>query len=92
MISTEEFKELVRVFAEEVGVNFKEIQVRKMKKKWGSCSTKGRLTFDDALLKKEKEFTYEKVLHELLHLKYPNHGKMFKTILKAYLDQMLREY
>jgi len=92
MISTEEFKELIKVFAEEVGVDFKEIQVRKMKRKWGSCSTKGRLTFDDSLLKKPKEFRYEKVLHELLHLRYPNHGKMFKTVLKTYLDKMLKDY
>ena len=91
-ISTEEFKELVRVFAEEVGVDFKEIQVRKMKRKWGSCSYKGRLTFDEGLLNKARDFTYEKVLHELLHLKYPNHGKMFKAILKTYLNKMLKEY
>ena len=25
------------------------------------------------------------ILHELLHLKYPNHGKMFKALFKAYL-------
>ncbi len=25
------------------------------------------------------------IVHELLHLKVPNHGKLFKTLLRAYL-------
>ncbi|HHI30372.1 MAG TPA: M48 family peptidase, partial [Candidatus Methanoperedenaceae archaeon] len=27
----------------------------------------------------------EAIIHELLHLKYPNRGKMFKTLVDAYL-------
>jgi predicted metal-dependent hydrolase len=27
----------------------------------------------------------EIVIHELLHLKVPNHGKLFKALLKAYM-------
>ncbi|MCX6697427.1 MAG: DUF45 domain-containing protein [Methanoregula sp.] len=27
------------------------------------------------------------MVHELLHLKYPNHGKMFRALLKAYTQQ-----
>jgi len=25
------------------------------------------------------------IVHELLHLKVPNHGKLFKTLLRAYI-------
>lgn len=25
------------------------------------------------------------IQHELLHMKYPNHGKMFKALLRSYL-------
>jgi predicted metal-dependent hydrolase len=55
-----------------------------MKTKWASCSSRGRLTFDRALLCQPKEERNRIIVHELLHLKYPNHGKMFKILLKAY--------
>ena len=88
MISHSEFKKEVETCAEEIDVKYKEIHIRAMKRKWASCSSKGRLTFDASLLNKPKEMRFEVILHELLHLKYPNHGKMFKLLLNAYLKKM----
>jgi len=53
-------------------------------KKWASCSSLGRLTFDRSILRQSKEERTKIIVHELLHLKYPNHGKMFRALLKAY--------
>ena len=50
-----DFKREVFDWADEVGVNPKEIHLRKMTKKWASCSSKGRLTFSYELLTKSKE-------------------------------------
>ena len=80
MISSEEFKRDVLSWAGKVGVKPKEIHIRKMKRKWASCSSRGRLTFDTTLLDKAKEVRDRTILHELLHLKYPNHGKMFNVV------------
>ncbi len=91
MISPNLFKEDVLRLAKEIGVEPKEIQFRKMKRKLASCSNKGRLTFDITLLNETKEFRYKVILHELLHLRYPNHGKMFNIILKTYLQKILQE-
>lgn len=63
----------------------KEIHIRQMKRKLASCSTRGRLTFDVSLLEEGAENPTRAILHELLHLKYPNHGKMFNSLLNAYL-------
>ena len=41
MISHQEFKKEVERWAEEIDVEFKEIQFREMKKKWASCSSRG---------------------------------------------------
>lgn len=81
----EDFKREVLEWAEELDVTPKEIHVRKMARKWASCSSKGRLTFSLELLKEDFETRAKAIVHELLHLKYPNHGKMFKTLLKYYL-------
>ncbi len=91
MIAPEDFKQDVRARAEEMGVEAKEIHLRKMKRKWASCSSRGRLTFDPSLLDKPKEVRVKVILHELLHLKYPNHGKMFNLLLNAYLRKAVEE-
>lgn len=57
-----------------------------MRRKWASCSSRGRLTFDRELLKKPARFRAEVIVHELLHLKVPNHGKLFRALLRAYLE------
>lgn len=84
MISPEEFKNEVKRLAEEIGLIPKEIHLRKMKRKLASCSSKGRLTFSTELLTMPKEARYKIIIHELLHLRYPNHGKMFSLMLRNY--------
>lgn len=85
MITINDLKKEVNYWSNEIGVTPKEIQVRKMKRKWASCSSKGRLTFSYELLSKSKELRAKVIVHELLHLKYPNHNKFFKALLKTYL-------
>ena len=51
-----------------------------------SCSTAGRLTFDIGLLGQPAAFRAEAVVHELLHLKVPNHGQLFRSLLRSYLS------
>jgi predicted metal-dependent hydrolase len=56
-----------------------------MTTKWASCSTDGRLSLSRDLLHEERAFRDLVVVHELLHLRVPNHGKLFKSLLSAYL-------
>jgi hypothetical protein len=87
MISPESFKKSVYGWAQTCDVEVKELHLRKMKNKWASCSTRGRLTFDRSILRQSKDERTKIIVHELLHLKYPNHGKMFRALLKAYTDR-----
>ena len=87
MASREEFTERVEKWSTKIGVDYKEIHFRHMKKKWASCSTRGRLTFDPDLLEKDLEFQDKSIVNEILHFRYPNHGKMFKQMLSAYLKE-----
>jgi hypothetical protein len=89
MTDPQEFKKTVKKWAELVGIPVREIHLRPMKRKWGSCSSRGRLTFDTGILGEPEEKRAEIVLHELLHLKYPNHGKMFQVMLKTYLSSVI---
>jgi predicted metal-dependent hydrolase len=85
MISIQDFKSEVLRWAEDIDVRPKEIHLRNMSRKWASCSRKGRLTFSSSLLYEPLEVRTKVIVHELLHLKYPSHGKMFKTLFVSYL-------
>ncbi len=79
------FKAEVQAWARRLGVTPREICLRPLKRKWASCSSRGCLTFDIELLRQPAVFRREVIVHELLHLKVPNHGPLFKALLKAYL-------
>ena len=85
VVSKDIFKAEVKAWAERIGVEPKEVHVRPMTRKWGSCSTAGRVTFNSDLLSESAAKRKRVIVEELLHLKVPNHGKLFKALLKAYL-------
>jgi len=75
----------VTASAKRIGVEPKQLHVRPKKNKWGSCITAGRITFDTEVLTQPSGFRTEVIVHELVHLTVPNHGKLLKTLLKALL-------
>ena len=79
------FRARVQEWANAIGVHPAEVHLRPMRRKWASCSTRGRLTFDTSLLARERGFADFVIVHELLHLRVPNHGKLFKSLLSAYV-------
>lgn len=89
-VAADVFRAEVNEWARRIRVTPKEIRLRPMKNKWASCSSKGRLTFDTGLLRKPAEFRREAIVHELLHMKVPNHGKLFKSLMRAYLNEPKR--
>lgn len=81
----EELRWAVRHWAVKIGVKMPQIHLRQMKNKWASISTRGRLTLDANLLSLPKNLGEFVIVHELVHLLVPNHGKVFKSFLFAYL-------
>ena len=81
----DELKWVARQWAARIGVKTPQIQVRQMKSKWASISTAGRLTLNRDLLDIPRELGEYAVVHELIHLLMPNHGKVFKSFLYAYM-------
>ena len=90
IVPSQVFKSEVMAWADRIGVQPKEIRLRQLKSKWASCSSNGRLTFNSEILSQPARFRREAIVHELLHLKVPNHGKLFKELMKAYLSERCR--
>lgn len=79
------FKERVQRWANKLDAKVTSVSVRPMKTKWASYSTTGRLTFDSALLELKAELQDYVIVHELLHDKVPNHGKLWKSLMRVHL-------
>ena len=79
------FKNRVHQWSKKLDVEVKLIVLRSMSKKWASCSTSGRLTFDTSLLDLPAHLQDYVIVHELLHLQIPNHGKLWKCLMSAYI-------
>lgn len=61
------------------------LQIRSMKTRWGSLSQGGVLTMNIKLIAAPKECIEYVVVHELCHLKYPNHDNKFYRLLETRL-------
>jgi predicted metal-dependent hydrolase len=82
---THPFKTRVHSWANRVRVKPKQVRVQRMTRKWASCSTGGWVSFSEDLLSESRAFQDYVIVHELLHLKVPNHGKLYKSLLTAYI-------
>jgi predicted metal-dependent hydrolase len=81
----EDLRWAARNWATRIGVKPARVQVRPMQTKWASISTTGSMTLDTGLLKLPKELGEFVIVHELVHLLAPNHGKVFKSFMHAYM-------
>jgi predicted metal-dependent hydrolase len=60
-------------------------QERRTTRKWGSCSTAGTVTLAIDLDEQSGLFQDFVIVHELLHLKAPNHGRLFKALMTIHV-------
>jgi predicted metal-dependent hydrolase len=81
----QEFKDRVHYFAERLDVKVRALAMRRMSTKWASCSTNGNLNFNSELLALDKKIGDYVIVHELLHFSVPNHGKLWKSLMTAYV-------
>ena len=95
-------RELVTALAEEeaerLGVAYERIRIGGQRTLWGSCSVRGTLSFNWRLVLAPLEVLDYVVVHELCHLRVPNHSRRFWTLVEGHRpdwrDQRdwLREY
>jgi predicted metal-dependent hydrolase len=81
-------RELVSALAEEeaprIGVGYQRIRIGDQRTRWGSCSSRGTLSFSWRLVLAPFEVLDYVVVHELCHLRVPNHSKSFWTLVERW--------
>jgi predicted metal-dependent hydrolase len=66
------------------------ILYRCMKKRWGSCSTRGTIVLNTELVKAPSHCIDYVIIHELCHLLHPHHDRKFYSILGRILPDWER--
>jgi predicted metal-dependent hydrolase len=80
-------KRRVDVWAVKLRVMPRVVRVQRMTRKWGSCSTAGTITLAIDLDEEREGFQDFVIVHELLHLKVPNHSRLFKALMTAHVPR-----
>lgn len=80
-----EFKDRVYHWAGNLEVDVVWLGIRSMRNKWASCSANGHLNFNEDLLGLDQDIWDYVIVHELLHFFVPNHGKLWKSLMRVHL-------
>lgn len=83
--SKQTIKRMVKDYAERMTVKASRVQFRDMRRKWGSCSSKGTVTLNSRLTWLEADLAEYIVCHELAHLIELNHSKKFWAIVEQHM-------
>ena len=62
---------------------YNSVRIKHNSSNWGSCSRKGNINLNLNLVRLPDELRDYVILHELCHLRHPNHGLQFHALLES---------
>jgi predicted metal-dependent hydrolase len=71
-------------WASTIKVNPKRITIKDQKTRWGSCSSRGNINYNWRIIMAPKEVIDYLIVHELCHLRIPNHSESFWQEVEKY--------
>lgn len=81
----------VEYFAQEYGFTVKKIRISSARTRWGSCSSKGTLSFAWRLVLAPLEVIDYVVVHELCHMREMNHSRAFWALVASILPDYKKQ-
>ena len=76
----------VREMAIRHGFRYREVKIRKMKSRWGSCSGKNNINLNSWLVMLPDHLCDYVILHELVHTRHRDHSERFWKALDQVTD------
>ena len=86
-MAREVFTRQVEYYHHITGGNYTSITIRDQKSRWGSCSSRGTLSFNYRLIFAPPRVLDYVVVHELCHLTHMNHSKDFWNMVASVMPE-----
>ena len=68
------------------GLKMESMHLRKMRRRWGSCSSTGKITLNEYLIRVPDNSIRAVIAHELAHLVHMNHGRRFQALARKLFE------
>jgi predicted metal-dependent hydrolase len=69
--------------AAQLGLDVRRVTIRNQRSRWGSCSSTGHISLNFRLLLMPPEVREYILIHELMHMRQPNHSIRFWRLVEA---------
>lgn len=86
-----ELRKLLPAWTKKIKVNPVSVNIKTVKSIWGSCSSKGNLTFSTRLALVPAEILEYVVAHELCHIRHMDHSACFWKELTVYISDCVEK-
>jgi predicted metal-dependent hydrolase len=73
-------------YARKMNLHPTEIRLKKMRRRWGSCSSAGIVTLNTMMMQLSYEHIDYIIVHELAHLRHMNHSREFHALVGTILE------
>ena len=83
--ATEKIKPRIKKWSKETGLSFNELKIRKLDKRWGSCTPSNNILINIDAIKLPFSLIDYLIVHELVHTKIKNHSKEFWAELSKHI-------
>ena len=77
----------LQVVSAELNIGYEKVSIRAQKTRWGSCSSKGTISLNRALLFLEPGLVRYLMIHELCHRVHMNHSPAFWGLVKRFAPE-----
>lgn len=82
-VAKEVLPKRLRELAAKYSFEYNSVRIKHNSSNWGSCSRKGNINLNLNLVRLPDELRDYVILHELCHLRHPNHGPRFHALLES---------
>ena len=72
-------------YAKQLGVQYKQLRIRKLRSKRGSCSSTKNISINRQLMYLPRKFLHYVVVHEICHLVHMHHQKSFWDCVEQFV-------
>jgi len=82
--AAEHLPQLLAALADETGLDFRQVQLRRQQTRWGSCSANGTISLNVCLMFQRPEVARYLLIHELCHRRHMNHSPCFWELVESF--------